>query len=258
MKGNVQNNSVLPSSLLLLALFPPEGRLSLGCESDLNGSWFVNGWAVTPFLVQSVIAEVELLVLTFSSASHLHTFCFPEGVGQKRLTGYCSEQALTAFLELKLWRTEKPRSWVLIGTRSQTCRAKRLESLLNTISHERQHHGSAHTHKHKHERLKQMEAHMSSAAPHYSRESGTTYIFGRGGALITYTWPPNDRPSTRADRLAVGFSTQLKEAVLVRVESAKGLGDYLELHIGLVSAVYQRAGLPESCLYLRVGLTVTT
>ncbi|XP_061816320.1 neurexin-2-beta-like isoform X8 [Nerophis lumbriciformis] len=61
--------------------------------------------------------------------------------------------------------------------------------------------------------------------------AGTTYIFGRGGALITYTWPPNDRPSTRADRLAVGFSTQLKEAILVRVESAKGLGDYLELHI---------------------------
>uniref|UniRef100_A0A3Q0SD22 Neurexin 2b n=1 Tax=Amphilophus citrinellus TaxID=61819 RepID=A0A3Q0SD22_AMPCI len=61
--------------------------------------------------------------------------------------------------------------------------------------------------------------------------AGTTYIFGRGGALITYTWPPNDRPSTRADRLAVGFSTQLKEAVLVRVESARGLGDYLELHI---------------------------
>ncbi|XP_023690194.1 neurexin-2-beta-like isoform X6 [Paramormyrops kingsleyae] len=61
--------------------------------------------------------------------------------------------------------------------------------------------------------------------------AGTTYIFGRGGALITYTWPPNDRPSTRADRLALGFSTQLKEAVLVRVESASGLGDYLELHI---------------------------
>eukprot|EP00064_Thunnus_orientalis_P002476 superscaffoldBa00000183_g2483 len=64
--------------------------------------------------------------------------------------------------------------------------------------------------------------------------AGTTYIFGRGGALITYTWPPNDRPSTRADRLAVGFSTQLKEAILVRVESAKGLGDYLELHIRVV------------------------
>ncbi|XP_023201823.1 neurexin-1-beta isoform X7 [Xiphophorus maculatus] len=70
--------------------------------------------------------------------------------------------------------------------------------------------------------------------------AGTTYIFGRGGALITYTWPPNDRPSTRADRLAVGFSTQLKEAILVRVESAKGLGDYLELHIerGKVGVIF--------------------
>ncbi|XP_033872777.3 neurexin-1-beta isoform X21 [Acipenser ruthenus] len=61
--------------------------------------------------------------------------------------------------------------------------------------------------------------------------AGTTYIFGRGGGLITYTWPPNDRPSTRADRLAVGFSTQLKDAVLVRVDSSSGLGDYLQLHI---------------------------
>ncbi|XP_035255921.1 neurexin-1-beta-like isoform X13 [Anguilla rostrata] len=61
--------------------------------------------------------------------------------------------------------------------------------------------------------------------------AGTTYIFGRDGGLIVYTWPPNDRPSTRADRLAIGFSTQLKEAVLVRVDSSSGLGDYLELHI---------------------------
>uniref|UniRef100_H3AXP8 Neurexin 1 n=1 Tax=Latimeria chalumnae TaxID=7897 RepID=H3AXP8_LATCH len=61
--------------------------------------------------------------------------------------------------------------------------------------------------------------------------AGTTYIFGRGGGLITYTWPPNDRPSTRADRLAVGFSTQQKDAVLVRVDSSVGLGDYLQLHI---------------------------
>ncbi|XP_066501289.1 neurexin 2a isoform X6 [Hoplias malabaricus] len=61
--------------------------------------------------------------------------------------------------------------------------------------------------------------------------AGTTYIFGRGGALITYTWAPNERPSTRADRLAVGFSTQLKDAILVQVESTQGLGDYLQLHI---------------------------
>ncbi|XP_066501285.1 neurexin 2a isoform X2 [Hoplias malabaricus] len=62
-------------------------------------------------------------------------------------------------------------------------------------------------------------------------DPGTTYIFGRGGALITYTWAPNERPSTRADRLAVGFSTQLKDAILVQVESTQGLGDYLQLHI---------------------------
>ncbi|XP_077355064.1 neurexin-2-like isoform X4 [Festucalex cinctus] len=72
---------------------------------------------------------------------------------------------------------------------------------------------------------------MTSYGGSFCNDPGTTYIFGRGGALITYTWPPNDRPSTRADRLAVGFSTQLKEAILVRVESAKGLGDYLELHV---------------------------
>ncbi|CAG09464.1 unnamed protein product [Tetraodon nigroviridis] len=61
--------------------------------------------------------------------------------------------------------------------------------------------------------------------------AGTTYIFGRDGGLITYTWPPNDRPSTRADRLAIGFSTHLKDAVLVRVDSSSGLGDFLKLHI---------------------------
>lgn len=61
--------------------------------------------------------------------------------------------------------------------------------------------------------------------------AGTTYIFGKGGALITYTWPPNDRPSTRMDRLAVGFSTHQRSAVLVRVDSASGLGDYLQLYI---------------------------
>ncbi|XP_032975537.1 neurexin-2-beta isoform X31 [Rhinolophus ferrumequinum] len=70
--------------------------------------------------------------------------------------------------------------------------------------------------------------------------AGTTYIFGKGGALITYTWPPNDRPSTRMDRLAVGFSTHQRSAVLVRVDSASGLGDYLQLHIdqGTVGVIF--------------------
>ncbi|XP_026080625.1 neurexin-1a-like isoform X8 [Carassius auratus] len=71
-------------------------------------------------------------------------------------------------------------------------------------------------------------------------DAGTTYIFGRDGGLITYTWPPNDRPSTRADRLAMGFSTHLKEALLVRVNSSSGLGDYLKLHIvnGYIAAIF--------------------
>ncbi|XP_056291059.1 neurexin-1a-beta-like isoform X4 [Pseudoliparis swirei] len=70
--------------------------------------------------------------------------------------------------------------------------------------------------------------------------TGTTYIFGRDGGLITYTWPPNDRPSTRADRLAIGFSTHLKDAVLVRVDSSSGLGDFLKLHIekGNIAVVF--------------------
>ncbi|XP_074502414.1 neurexin-1a isoform X5 [Sebastes fasciatus] len=71
-------------------------------------------------------------------------------------------------------------------------------------------------------------------------DAGTTYIFGRDGGLITYTWPPNDRPSTRADRLAIGFSTHLKDAVLVRVDSSSGLGDFLKLHIekGNIAVVF--------------------
>ncbi|XP_062979923.1 neurexin-1 isoform X20 [Elgaria multicarinata webbii] len=72
---------------------------------------------------------------------------------------------------------------------------------------------------------------MTSFSGTLCNDPGTTYIFSKGGGQITYTWPPNDRPSTRADRLAIGFSTSQKEAILVRVDSSTGLGDYLELHI---------------------------
>ncbi|KAK2527636.1 hypothetical protein Q9966_010212 [Columba livia] len=64
-------------------------------------------------------------------------------------------------------------------------------------------------------------------------EAGATYIFGKSGGLILYTWPANDRPSTRTDRLAVGFSTTVKDGILVRIDSAPGLGDFLQLHIAL-------------------------
>ncbi|KAA8581410.1 hypothetical protein FQN60_002991, partial [Etheostoma spectabile] len=72
---------------------------------------------------------------------------------------------------------------------------------------------------------------MTSYAGPLCNDAGTTYIFGRDGGLVVYTWPPNERPSTRADRLALGFSTQQKHAILLRVDSASGLGDYLQLQI---------------------------
>ncbi|KAM9715981.1 neurexin 1a isoform 4-T4 [Menidia menidia] len=72
---------------------------------------------------------------------------------------------------------------------------------------------------------------MTSYAGPLCNDAGTTYIFGRDGGVVVYTWPPNERPSTRADRLALGFSTQQKHAVLLRVDSASGLGDYLQLQI---------------------------
>ncbi|XP_051501644.1 neurexin-3b-beta isoform X6 [Myxocyprinus asiaticus] len=70
-----------------------------------------------------------------------------------------------------------------------------------------------------------------SPAPLRVGHAGATYIFGKGGGLITYTWPNNERPSTRTDRLAVGFSTTIKDGILVRIDSAPRLGDYIMLHV---------------------------
>ncbi|XP_030201205.1 neurexin 3b isoform X13 [Gadus morhua] len=72
---------------------------------------------------------------------------------------------------------------------------------------------------------------MTSYTGTHCNDPGTTYIFGKGGGLITYTWPNNDRPSTRTDRLAVGFSSTIQDGILVRIDSAPRLGDYIMLHI---------------------------
>ncbi|XP_041431031.1 neurexin-3 isoform X12 [Xenopus laevis] len=72
---------------------------------------------------------------------------------------------------------------------------------------------------------------MTSYSGNHCNDPGATYIFGKIGGLILYTWPHNDRPSTRTDRLAVGFSTTVKDGILVRIDSAPGLMDYLQLHI---------------------------
>ncbi|XP_042185743.1 neurexin 3a isoform X21 [Oncorhynchus tshawytscha] len=72
---------------------------------------------------------------------------------------------------------------------------------------------------------------MTSYTGTQCNDPGMTYIFGKGGGLITFNWPANERPSTRTDRLTIGFSTSLKDGILVRIDSAPGLGDYLMLHI---------------------------
>ncbi|XP_004624769.1 neurexin 3 isoform X2 [Octodon degus] len=81
---------------------------------------------------------------------------------------------------------------------------------------------------------------MTSYSGNQCNDPGATYIFGKSGGLILYTWPSNDRPSTRSDRLAVGFSTTVKDGVLVRIDSAPGLGDFLQLHIeqGKIGVVF--------------------
>uniref|UniRef100_A0AAR2IKG1 Neurexin 3b n=1 Tax=Pygocentrus nattereri TaxID=42514 RepID=A0AAR2IKG1_PYGNA len=81
---------------------------------------------------------------------------------------------------------------------------------------------------------------MTSYSGTTCNDPGATYIFGKGGGLITYTWPSNERPSTRTDRLAVGFSTTIKDGILVRIDSAPRLGDYIMLHIeeGHVSVTF--------------------
>ncbi|KAM4690208.1 neurexin-3 isoform 1-T1 [Rhinophrynus dorsalis] len=72
---------------------------------------------------------------------------------------------------------------------------------------------------------------MTSYSGTQCNDPGATYIFGKSGGLILYTWPHNDRPSTRTDRLAVGFSTTVKDGILVRIDSTPGLMDFLQLHI---------------------------
>ncbi|XP_024151514.1 neurexin 3a isoform X1 [Oryzias melastigma] len=96
---------------------------------------------------------------------------------------------------------------------------------------------------------------MTSYTGTQCNDPGTTYIFGKGGGLITFNWPANERPSTRTDRLTVGFSTSLKDGILVRIDSAAGLGDYLMLHIqqgkigvtfniGTVDIIVQESSIP--------------
>ncbi|XP_076392462.1 neurexin 1 isoform X3 [Megachile rotundata] len=70
-------------------------------------------------------------------------------------------------------------------------------------------------------------------------EEAVAYEFGAGRGIITYTFPPDQRPEMKKDRVALGFVTSVKDAVLLRIESASS-NDYLEIKIveGNVFAVY--------------------
>uniref|UniRef100_UPI00358F7033 neurexin-1-beta-like n=1 Tax=Myxine glutinosa TaxID=7769 RepID=UPI00358F7033 len=60
---------------------------------------------------------------------------------------------------------------------------------------------------------------------------GPSVLFLEPGGLLLYTWPVHGRPSTRADRLTVWFATLASNAVMVRIDSAPSLGDFLELRL---------------------------
>lgn len=64
----------------------------------------------------------------------------------------------------------------------------------------------------------------------YSFAEAAAYEFGPGKGIITYTFPPNQRPEMKKDTVALGFVTSVNDAVLVRIESASS-DDYLEIEI---------------------------
>ncbi|XP_076226293.1 neurexin 1 isoform X6 [Nomia melanderi] len=80
---------------------------------------------------------------------------------------------------------------------------------------------------------------MTSFTGPTCNDEAVAYEFGAGRGIITYTFPPDRRPEMKRDTVALGFVTNVNDAVLVRIESASS-NDYLEIEIveGNVFAVY--------------------
>lgn len=57
-----------------------------------------------------------------------------------------------------------------------------------------------------------------------------SYEFGPGTGLVTFTFPPNKQPDTKADLVALGFITMADNGVLARIDSGTS-NDYMELEI---------------------------
>jgi hypothetical protein len=66
---------------------------------------------------------------------------------------------------------------------------------------------------------------------------GIAYTFDSAGGLITYTFPAGERPTTRRDELALGFSTGQKDAVLARVTGTSQ--DYIEMELVSLASFLQ-------------------
>ncbi|XP_041035814.1 neurexin-2-like isoform X2 [Carcharodon carcharias] len=62
-----------------------------------------------------------------------------------------------------------------------------------------------------------------------------TFLSGKFGGLLVFTWPASDRPSSRSSPLAVkkknGVFTTIDDGCLVRLDGLGGLGEFLQLHI---------------------------
>ncbi|XP_070578769.1 neurexin-3-like isoform X11 [Ptychodera flava] len=59
---------------------------------------------------------------------------------------------------------------------------------------------------------------------------GTQAKFEGSGGMITFMYPEGERPGTHSDRLAVGFRTRSRNAVIARIDSIESK-DYIEMEI---------------------------
>ena len=63
-----------------------------------------------------------------------------------------------------------------------------------------------------------------------TQELGAQAKFSGDGGLITFMYPEGERPGTHSDRLALGFRTKSKDAVIARIDSIESK-DYIEMEI---------------------------
>jgi len=63
----------------------------------------------------------------------------------------------------------------------------------------------------------------------YVDADSIAYRFGAAGGSILFTYPVSHEPDRRHDVLALGFSTTLSDAVLLRIDSGVDFQDFIEM-----------------------------